>query len=174
MIERRVLVLALLRTRPRSVPARASEGRCREGGRMVALSQLTPRASGEGVYMARLKAIVLAGLMAASPVAAQPPAFDPDALITASMKVDSGMALARRQAAETDLLGAAGTLERVIIANPDDPAPRLLYASLLCRLDDREGAEVELASLGKAKVADGAWAEVVAACGDVARPGKKR
>jgi hypothetical protein len=124
--------------------------------------------------MARFEAIALVALLAASPAAAQPPSFDPDALISASLQVDSGMALARRQVAQTDLLGAAATLERVLIANPDAPAPRLLYASLLCRLDDRKGAEVELGLMGKTKVADDGWAEVVAACGTIARPGKKR
>src|SRR4051812_47502200 len=72
---------------------------------------------------------------------------DPEALIAASQQVESGMTLARRQIAETDLPGALGTLERLLFAHPEAIGARLLYASLLCRLDDRRGAEVELGLL---------------------------
>ena len=80
------------------------------------------------------------------------------------------MALARRQIGETDLMGAAGTLERVLFANPDAPEPRLLYASLLCRLDDPEGASVELLLVRPDAIQDDAWREVTDACGPVPRP----
>jgi hypothetical protein len=103
----------------------------------------------------------------ASPARAQD---DLDGLVTASQQVDSGMALARRQMAGRDLLGAAGTLERVLIANPEAVPPRLLYASLLCRLDDQEGAGVELDLLADKPTADADWTEVTAACGAVPRP----
>lgn len=103
---------------------------------------------------------------------------DVDALIAASQQVDSGMALARRQIAASDLPGALGTLERVLFAHPERVPPRLLYASLLCRLDDRQGAELELGLLAGKPIADTDWAGVTAACGPVARPappkGKKR
>lgn len=104
---------------------------------------------------------------------------DPAALAAATEQVDSGMALARRQIAASDLLGALGTLERVLFAHPEAVPPRLLYAALLCRLDDRQGAELELALLAGKRTADADWAEVAAACGSVPRPapsrkGKKR
>lgn len=94
-------------------------------------------------------------------------------MIGPALKVDSGIALARRQIAERDLLGATATLERVLIANGDATAPRLLYASLLCRLDDRRGAEVELKLLPQKAVPDASWVEVTAACGALPRPGVK-
>jgi hypothetical protein len=97
---------------------------------------------------------------------------DPDALVAASSQVDSGMALARRQIAASDLPGALGTLERVLFAHPEIVSPRLLYASLLCRLDDRQGAELELGLLAGKRIADSDWAGVTAACGPVPRPGK--
>jgi len=109
----------------------------------------------------------LAALVSASPALAQ---NDLDALAAASQQVDSGMALARRQMAGRDLLGALGTLERVLIANPEAVQPRLLYASLLCRLDDSEGAGVELSLLAGQPIADADWTEVTAACGAVPRP----
>jgi hypothetical protein len=99
---------------------------------------------------------------------------NPDALIDASRQVDSGLALANRQAAANDLLGALGTLERVQFAHPESVPPRLAYISLLCRLDDREGAEVELGLLAGQPTADSDWAGVVAACGPMARPAAPR
>jgi hypothetical protein len=93
-----------------------------------------------------------------------------DALVDASRQVDSGLVLANRQIAASDLLGALGTLERVQFAHPEALPPRLLYISLLCRLDDREGAEVELGLLAGKPIADPDWAGVAAACGPVTRP----
>jgi hypothetical protein len=99
---------------------------------------------------------------------------NPDALIDASRQVDSGLALANRQIAGNDLLGALGTLERVQFAHPEAVPPRLVYISLLCRLDDREGAEVELSLLAGKQIADSDWAGVAAACVPVARPAPSR
>ena len=101
---------------------------------------------------------------------AAPAQDDPDALAAATEQLDSGMALARRQIAAADLPGALGTLERLLLAFPEVVPPRLLYASLLCRLDDRQGAELELGLLAGKPIADADWGEVVAACGSVPRP----
>lgn len=115
----------------------------------------------------------LCGLLA---VALLSPAWaaqeDPDGLVAATGQLDSGMALARRQIAAADLAGALGTLERVLFAYPEAVPPRLLYASLLCRLDDRQGAELELGLLAGKRIDDSDWAVVTAACGSVPRPRK--
>lgn len=95
---------------------------------------------------------------------------DPDALVAATEQVDSGMALVRRQTNASDLTGALGTLERVLFNYPESVPARLLYASLLCRLDDRQGAELELGLLAGKPIGDAEWAGVIAACGPVARP----
>lgn len=117
---------------------------------------------------------LLLGLSAAALVAPAAAAQDdPDSLVAATQKLDTGVALARRQIAATDLTGAIGTLERVLFANPTAVQPRLLYASLLCRLDDRQGAELELGLLAGKRIADSDWAGVTAACGSVQRPSKK-
>jgi hypothetical protein len=114
---------------------------------------------------------ILLGLCAAASLAGSALAQDDlDSLVDASQQVDSGIALARRQVAETDLPGAAGTIERLLFVHPEAVPPRLLYASLLCRLDDRQGAELELGLLAGHPIADPDWAEVVAACGPVTRP----
>ncbi len=91
-------------------------------------------------------------------------------LANAALQIDTGMALARRQIGETDLLGATGTLERVLFAHPEATEARLLYASLLCRLDDAEGAAVELRLLRPETITDEAWREVTEACGPIPRP----
>ena len=65
---------------------------------------------------------------------------------------------------------AISLLERVLFAYPESVPPRLLYASLLCRLDDRQGAELEVGLLAGKPIADADWAGVNAACGPVARP----
>jgi hypothetical protein len=99
---------------------------------------------------------------------------DPEALAAATQQLDSGVALARRQIAASDLPGALGTLERVLFAHPEVVPPRLLYASLLCRLDDHQGAELELGLLAGKPIADSDWAGVAAACGPVPRPAPPR
>lgn len=99
---------------------------------------------------------------------------DLDSLATATEQVESGMTLARRQIAASDMPGALGTLERVLLRHPEVVPPRLLYASLLCRLDDRQGAELELGLLAGKATADSDWAGVEAACGSVQRPAPPR
>jgi hypothetical protein len=118
---------------------------------------------------------LLLGLSAAAVVSTAAPAQDdPETLAAATGQLDSGLALARRQIAASDLTGALGTLERVLFAYPEIVPPRLLYASLLCRLDDRQGAELELGLLAGKRIADADWAGVTAACGPVPRPGKRK
>jgi len=131
---------------------------------MIALGQMTGPKS---------LPLLLAFAALALPAAAAPQ-DNPDALIDASRQVDTGLALANRQIAANDLLGALGTLERVQFAHPEALPPRLVYISLLCRLDDREGAEVELGLLAGQPVADSDWSGVVAACGPMTRPAAPR
>jgi len=93
------------------------------------------------------------------------PATEIDRMATASADVASGVALAREQAGLGDLVGAASTLERVLLTHPEADDARLRHAGLLCRLDDPDGARVEIAMLAGHTVSGAAWAEAVAACG---------
>ena len=127
----------------------------------------------KGSHLAAAASIVAATIFSC-PVAAQTSAGELEALVGPSLEVGPGLQLARRQIGETDLLGALATLERVEIAHPEALAPRLLQISLLCRLDDREGAEVEVGALAGQAVADPDWAEVTAACGALPRPRPER
>ncbi|HYI41591.1 MAG TPA: hypothetical protein VE053_14865 [Allosphingosinicella sp.] len=119
----------------------------------------------------RFSLALLAGVTLSSAARAQD---DPGSLAAATRQLDSGMALARRQIGASDLPGAIGTLERVLFAYPEAAPPRLLYAALLCRLDDRQGAELELGLLAGRPIADSDWAGVASACGPVPRPGSPR
>lgn len=126
--------------------------------------------------MLRFPLILLAAAMLSSAARAQD---DSDALAAATRQLDSGMTLAHRQIQASDLPGALGTLERVLFAYPEAVPPRLLYASVLCFLDDRQGAALELGLLAGKPIADSDWTAVAAACGPVPRPappkrGKRR
>ena len=121
-----------------------------------------------------VSAFALVAALCADPAAAQRPPVDVETLIAAPLSPNTGIALARAQIADRDLLGAAGTLERVVLAHPEAVSPRLLYASILCRLDDVEGAEVEVAALNGYPLAEADWAEVTRACGDIPRPAAPR
>ena len=82
----------------------------------------------------------------AAPLAAATPA-ELDTLVSASAQPASGIALARKQIRAGNMLDALATLERVMINNPRSSEARLLHASVLCRIDDRRGASVELDTL---------------------------
>ena len=97
------------------------------------------------------------------------PADEIDAMITASQGIEGGMAYARRQIGEDDLIGAAATLERLLMDHPEADDALLLHASLLCRLDDVPGARMEIDQLKGVRGSDAAWAEVRQACGPVQR-----
>lgn len=77
------------------------------------------------------------------------------------------VALAQRLALAGDLTGAAATLERALIANPNAHAARLAYIGLLCRLDDGQGARVEAARLNGQAISDAEWDATNTACGNV-------
>ena len=72
---------------------------------------------------------------------------DLDRLVQASVRPADGLALARSQAATGELLDALATLERVLAVDPKHKQAKLLHASLLCRIDDRDGAAAEFARL---------------------------
>ncbi len=94
-----------------------------------------------------------------------------DALLDGSDTPEAALSLARKQAGEGDLMGAAATLERALITHSRNvPEVRLYYATLLCRLGDRQTAVTEIGRAGKINPDGAAWAETRAACGDVALP----
>ncbi|MEI9927238.1 MAG: hypothetical protein WDN44_05365 [Sphingomonas sp.] len=115
---------------------------------------------------------MLAGLIlaVATPARAQDALAQLDQLSRASAEAGPGIALARSQIGDGDLVAAAATLERVLITHPEADAALLLHASLLCRLDDPQGARTEIGELAGHPISGQAWAEVTAACGAIPRP----
>jgi hypothetical protein len=92
------------------------------------------------------------------------PIAELEALSRGTATPAAGIALARKQMNGSDLLGALATLERVLISHPEVEEALLLHASLLCRLDDREGAVIELDELRGRPFPDRLWNDATAPC----------
>lgn len=86
-------------------------------------------------------------LLAASAPALAETVSQLDSLSRATDDSESGIALARRQIADGQLLEALGTLERLLINDPENLEARALHAGTLCRIDDRRGAITEFDTL---------------------------
>lgn len=89
-----------------------------------------------------------------------------DQLSEAAENPQTALAAAAEQEAEGDLLGAASTLERALLDSPQADDVRLAYTTLLCRLDDRESARVEIAALRSRPTSSGEWKQMLDACGE--------
>lgn len=109
-------------------------------------------------------AALLAGMAVAGSPAQAATAAELDVLARATAQPASGVALARKQIAAGDLLEALATLERVIINHPESNEARLLHAGVMCRIDDRRGAMVELDGLRGRVIPDALWNEANTAC----------
>jgi hypothetical protein len=108
----------------------------------------------------------------AAPAHAQSdPLRELDGLADASSDPRSGVDLARDQIRQGNMTGAVATLERVLMDYPETDTALTLHASLLCRLDDRAGARLELGEFNF-PVSDQDWREVTDACGPMPRPGR--
>lgn len=112
-----------------------------------------------------------AGAVCAMPAQAQSDGFaELGALADSSADPASAMALARDQIGDSDLTGALATLERLLVVHPESNDAVLLHAALLCRLDQREDARVELDALAQSGQPSSS-PDVAAACG---APGQGR
>lgn len=94
-----------------------------------------------------------------------------DQMVQASAKPADGLALARSQAGSGALLDALATLERVLMADPKNKPARLLHATILCRIDDRDGADAEFARLKAKDFKKPDWAAAREACAASAQQG---
>lgn len=108
--------------------------------------------------------LCLAGLFALSSPLRADEIGDLDALSRATDNAKTGLALAREQISGGDLSGAFATLERLQINHPESNEAQLLHASLLCRLDDRAGAQSEFAALKKGDFRGQVWRDANAPC----------
>ena len=67
-----------------------------------------------------------------------------DEILKSPDDVELNFQFAKQQVAENDMLGAASTLERILIANPKLDQIRLFYLVVLFRLDNMTGAQQEI------------------------------
>ena len=88
-----------------------------------------------------------------------------EALIAESQTPVNAIATARQQIASGDLPGAAATLDRALLEDPNANDARLLYAATLCRLGDPQGARIEIGKLDRQDVGAAMFEETNAACG---------
>lgn len=121
---------------------------------------MRPRTSGR---LAAALACAAALLVLPQPGAAQT-LEELDQLVQTGAKPKNGLELARTQAGEGAWLEALATLERVLAADPKHKQARLLHASILCRIDDPDGATLEFSRIkaGDYKKAD--WSAARAPC----------
>ncbi|WP_417621015.1 hypothetical protein [Parasphingorhabdus sp.] len=70
-----------------------------------------------------------------------------DTEIMESTTEQSALQLAQRQIDAKDLSGAATTLERYLITDPESQPARIEYAIALCRLDDLQAGHFEVAKM---------------------------
>lgn len=101
-----------------------------------------PASRSASIFRAGLLISAIAGLtvMTAEVAVAQ----DFDAVLAAPDDPALNLEYARRAVDAGDLNGAAGALERVLIADPNRHGARLFYAVVLYRLDDLQGARDQL------------------------------
>ena len=92
-----------------------------------------------------------------------------EALVAESQLPVDAMATARQQIAAGDLTGAAATLDRALLQDPNANDTRLLYAATLCRLGDAQGARIEIGKLDRQDVSNAMFDEANAACGGALR-----
>lgn len=88
-----------------------------------------------------------------------------DALVEASASNEAALQTAETQVSAGDLTGAATTLERRLIDEPDATSVRVRYAVLLCELDDRQAAQYELAKMASEPIDDASKTMIAAKCG---------
>lgn len=87
-----------------------------------------------------------------------------DTEIVESSSKDSALQLSARQIANRDLSGAATTLERYLIADPEAMGLRAEYALTLCRLDDLQAGRFEVAKIEAEALAQSMADRLQAAC----------
>ncbi len=110
--------------------------------------------------------VLASSLLLSTGVLAQTdPAAQIDSLIEASSSDEATLAAAAAQVNAGDLTGAATTLERRLIDEPDATNVRVRYALLLCELDDRQAAQFELAKLSEEPINDVSRSDIQAKCG---------
>jgi hypothetical protein len=111
----------------------------------------------------------LFAVLAPAPAQAQSDDQAIEALVAESSSPAAALAAARAQTENGDLPGAAATLERVLLDDPNAHDARVMYAATLCRLGDLQAARIEIGKLDRHDIGGPAWADAEQACGGAFR-----
>lgn len=87
-----------------------------------------------------------------------------DTEIVESSTEQTALQLAARQIDNSDLSGAATTLERYLIADPEALVVRAEYAITLCRLDDLQAGRFEVAKMAGSELDQATTGRIQAEC----------
>jgi hypothetical protein len=113
--------------------------------------------------------VALLAAFATAPASAAPGPADPaaelDRLSRPTDTAEKGLNAALQLFVAGDALASLAALERVMILHPEAHGALLQHASLLCRLDDHDGAKVEFDELDRRDFPARAWADATAPCG---------
>jgi len=125
------------------------------------------RATGDmflGQHLLRLCSTLALAAVSIPALAQRDPATELDQLSGQTATMAGGLALARSQSEQGDLLGALASIDRVLMVEPAARPALLLRAALLCRIDDREGGLAQLSRLKKRDHPKADWASAQAVC----------
>tara|TARA_R110001606_G_scaffold56209_11_gene136396 strand:- start:460 stop:933 length:474 start_codon:yes stop_codon:yes gene_type:complete len=87
-----------------------------------------------------------------------------DAEVVESSTEQTALQLAARQIESKDLSGAATTLERYLITDPESLVVRVEYAITLCRLDDLQAGRFEVTKMAGSEIDQATADRVKAEC----------
>jgi hypothetical protein len=90
-----------------------------------------------------------------------------DALSDQTTDEQTGIALARQQAASGALLEALATIERVLTLFPGSAEARFDHAMLLCKVGDQQGGLIEFGRLKDKDYPAGALKQAIGSCQNV-------
>lgn len=110
----------------------------------------------------RLRALIGLALVAAPALADD--IVDLERELASSPTAVATLGMAQQQADRGQLLEALASAERVRFLDPKSKQARLLHATLLCRLDDPQGAAVEWNALRKKDFKKAEWKRARASC----------
>ena len=117
-----------------------------------------------GQHLLRLCSTLALAAVSIPALAQGDPATELDQLSGQTATMAGGLALARSQSEQGDLLGALASIDRVLMVEPAARPALLLRAALLCRIDDREGGLAQLSRLKKRDHPKADWASAQAVC----------
>lgn len=116
------------------------------------------------MIISSFRAIAFAFLVLVSIPASSQTLQQLDALSDQTADEQTGIALARQQAASGALLEALATIERVLTRFPRSAEARFDHAMLLCKVGDQQGGLLEFSRLKDKDYPPGALKQAIGSC----------